>query len=81
MHTEKKQKCVDQAFTLKQKVVTINKVKIMSKNTGDKVGKTWSLSFGFYPGILFGMRTYEEPKQTAYVFYLPFIDMAYEVFK
>ncbi len=53
----------------------------MSNNTGDKVGKTWSLSFGFYPGILFGIRTYEEPKQTAYVFYLPFIDVAYEVFK
>ena len=81
MHTEKKQKCVGQASTLKQKVVTINKVKIMSKNTGDKVGKTWSLSFGFYPGILFGMRTYEEPTQTAYVFYLPFIDVAYVVFK
>ncbi len=53
----------------------------MSKNTGDKASKTWSLSFGFYPGILFGARTYEEPKQTAYVFYLPFIDVAYEVFK
>ena len=53
----------------------------MSKSTGDKVGKTWSLSFGFYPGILFGMRTYDEPTQTAYVFYLPFVDVAYEVFK
>ena len=67
--------------TLKQETVTINKVKIMSKSTGDKVDKTWSLSFGFYPGILFGIRTYEEPTQTAYVFYLPFIDVAYEVFK
>lgn len=53
----------------------------MSKNTKDKVDKDWSLSFGFYPGILFGIRTYEEPNQTAYVFYLPFIDVAYEVFK
>ena len=67
--------------TLKQKIVTTNKAKIMSKNIGDKVDKTWSLSFGFYPGILFGMRTYDEPTQTAYVFYLPFIDVAYEVFK
>ena len=34
----------------------------MSKNTeGKDVKKNWSLSFGFYPGILFGMRTYEEP--------------------
>jgi hypothetical protein len=54
----------------------------MSKNTEDKGAKpNWSLSFGFYPGILFGMRTYEEPEQTAYVFYLPFVDVAYEVFK
>ena len=54
----------------------------MSSATEGKDGKpTWSLSFGFYPGILFGMRTYEEEKQTAYVFYLPFIDVAYEVFK
>jgi len=54
----------------------------MSKNTEDKGAKpNWSLSFGFYPGILFGMRTYEEQTQTAYVFYLPFIDVAYEVFK
>ena len=54
----------------------------MSSVTEGKGGKpTWSLSFGFYPGILFGMRTYEEDKQTAYVFYLPFIDVAYGVFK
>ena len=54
----------------------------MSKNTeGKDVKKNWTLSFGFYPGILFGMRTYEEPTQTAYVFYLPFVDFAFETFK
>ena len=54
----------------------------MSKNTeGKDVRKNWTLSFGFYPGILLGMRTYEEETQTAYVFYLPFIDIAFEVFK
>ena len=54
----------------------------MSSVTEGKGGKpTWSLSFGFYPGILFGMRTYEEEKQTAYVFYLPFIDVAFETYK
>lgn len=41
----------------------------------------WSLSLGFYPGILFGMRTYEEENQTIYVFYLPFIDIALEMFR
>ena len=82
MPIEKRQKCVDTVFTQKQKLVIINKVKIMSKNTKAKGDEpNWTLSFGFYPGILFGMRTYEEPKQTAYVFYLPFIDVAYEVFK
>jgi hypothetical protein len=69
-------------YTLKLETVTINKVKIMSRNTEDKGAKpNWSLSFGFYPGILFGMRTYEEEKQTAYVFYLPFIDVAFETYK
>jgi hypothetical protein len=67
---------------LKLETVIIKNLKIMSKNTEDKgVKNNWSLSFGFYPGILFGIRTYEEEKQTAYVFYLPFIDVAYEVFK
>ena len=42
---------------------------------------TWSLSIGFYPGILFGMRTYAEEKQTSHVFYLPFIDVAIEFYK
>ena len=30
---------------------------------------------------LFGIRTYEEPKQTVYVFYIPFVDIALEVYK
>jgi len=42
---------------------------------------SWSISLGFYPGILFGMRSYQEEKQTAHVFYLPFIDLALEVYK
>ena len=41
----------------------------------------WSISLGFYPGILFGMRSYIEEKQTAHVFYLPFIDFAFETYK
>jgi len=66
----------------KLETVTIKNLKIMSSVTEGKGDKpTWSLSFGFYPGILFGMRTYEEEKQTAYVFYLPFIDVAFETYK
>ena len=53
----------------------------MSNNTGDKVDKTWSLSFGFYPGILFGIRSYNEEKQDTHVMYIPFIDIALEIYK
>ena len=41
--------------------------------------KGWSLTVGFYPGILFGMRTYNEPDYTTWVFYIPFVDLAFEI--
>ena len=45
----------------------------MSSVTEGKGGKpTWSLSFGFYPGILFGMRTYEEDKPNCLRFLFAF---------
>ena len=31
----------------------------MSNNTKDKGGKDWSMALGLYPGILFGVSTYE----------------------
>ena len=43
--------------------------------------KSWSLEIGFYSGIVFGVRTYEEEGQTTHVFYLPLIDIALEVYK
>jgi hypothetical protein len=45
-----------------------------------KENKNWSLSLGFYPGVLIGARTYDEPTQTTHVLYMPFIDIALEVF-
>ena len=36
--------------------------------------KNWDLSFGFYPGILLGFRTYNEAKRTSHVLYIPFVD-------
>jgi hypothetical protein len=39
------------------------------------------LSLGFYPGILLGCRSYEEETQTTHVLYIPFVDVALEVFK
>ena len=41
--------------------------------------KYWSLTIGFYPGILFGFRTYEEKEFNTHVLYLPFIDVALEI--
>ena len=46
-----------------------------------KETKNWTLSVGFYPGLLFGLRTYDEPEQNSYVFYIPFVDVALEVYK
>ena len=48
----------------------------MSKNTEDKDAKGWELSFGLYPGILFGSRLYENEEFNTWVFYLPFVDVA-----
>jgi len=48
-------------------------------NKENKV-KSFSVEIGFYPGILLGARTYEEPEQTAYVLYIPFIDLAVTVY-
>ena len=53
----------------------------MSKSTEDKDGNKWSFSVGLYPGILIGMRSYEEKEFTTHVFYLPFIDLAIEIDK
>jgi len=50
----------------------------MSKNTEGKVDKGWSISLGTYPGILFGIRTYDGPKHRQHVIYLPFVDVAIE---
>lgn len=46
-----------------------------------KQNKQWSLSIGTYPGILFGLRSYEEEAQTTHVAYVPFIDIALEIYK
>ena len=46
-----------------------------------KEKKNWSISIGFYPGILLGIRSYEEPNQVTNVLYMPLIDIALEIFK
>jgi hypothetical protein len=42
--------------------------------------KNWSLSIGLYPGILVGFRSYESEDRTTHVAYVPFIDLALEIY-
>ena len=36
----------------------------------------WEISMGFYPGILFGIRSYVEKDFVEHVLYLPFVDFS-----
>jgi len=45
-----------------------------------KIKDNWSLSIRFYPGILFGIRTYEERDAIVYVTYIPFIDLSLKIY-
>jgi hypothetical protein len=49
-----------------------------NKNT-DKQERNWILSIGIYPGILLGIRTYEEEDFKTHVLYLPFVEFALEI--
>jgi len=42
--------------------------------------KNWELSFGFYPGIMLGFRSYKEDEKTNHVGYIPFVDICLTVF-
>ena len=41
----------------------------------------WEFSMGFYPGVLFGMRTYKEQRKNNHVVYLPFVDFCLTTIK
>ena len=43
--------------------------------------KEWELSFGFYPGILIGFRTYREETLTNHVLYIPFVDCCVRIYE
>ena len=45
----------------------------------NKNERGWTLTIGFYPGILFGMRSYNEKDFSTHVLYLPLIDLALEI--
>jgi hypothetical protein len=44
-----------------------------------KEEREWELAVGFYPGILIGIRTYEEPTFKTHALYLPFINFTLEI--
>ena len=50
------------------------------KEETEVVKDNWSLSIGTYPGLLFGIRSYEEENALIYVLYVPFIDIALEIY-
>ena len=41
----------------------------------------WSISIGFYPGILIGARSYYADEITSHVLYVPFFDIAIQIVK
>ena len=41
----------------------------------------WEFSMGFYPGVLFGIRTYTEQNKQNHVIYLPLVDFCLTIFK
>ena len=41
----------------------------------------WEFSMGFYPGVLFGLRTYRERNKNNHVVYLPFVDFCLTTFQ
>jgi len=41
----------------------------------------WAVSIGFYPGVLIGMRSYRNEEIVSHVLYLPFFDIALQIFK
>jgi len=41
----------------------------------------WNLSFGTFPGLLFGVRTYREERKDNHVIYLGFLDICLTIFK
>ena len=37
--------------------------------------RNWQLEIGTYPGVLLGIRTYENDDNTEHVLYLPFVEL------
>jgi hypothetical protein len=53
----------------------------MQENENNNLSGEWAISLGFYPGVLIGMRSYHNDNITSHVFYLPFFDIAIQIYK
>jgi|TARA_R110000823_G_scaffold1687_13_gene6618 hypothetical protein len=42
--------------------------------------QAWEVNIGIFPGVLFGIRQYEEDYKTDYVLYLGFIDICFTAY-
>ena len=49
----------------------------MQNREQENKNKGWSIEIGFYPGVLFGVRSYKMETYKVHVLYMPFIDIAY----
>ena len=46
------------------------------------MNRNWEITMGLYPGLLIGVRTYEEKEFNEHVLYLPFcVDIALKIDK
>ena len=43
--------------------------------------KEWELSFGTFPGLLFGIRTYQKEFKNNHVIYIGFLDICLTIYK
>ena len=43
--------------------------------------KAWQLEIGLYPGVLIGIRTYEQTDINEHVLYIPFVELCLTVYK
>ena len=42
--------------------------------------KNWEVSFGFYPGIVVGFRTYNEVEKNNHDLYIPLVDICLTIY-
>ena len=69
-------KWVDWSWKMRGRVIYKELMEQIKKMNEEK---EWTISIGFYPGILFGFRSYESDDMTTHVLYVPFFDIALQL--